>query len=164
MASVTDFLLNRSAGAQEAQVVEAPAFSLTKVLASAAVVVTPIATLLVDKLADVNLTAWNYTVLAVAVLGFLAITASADVYSRAYATAAKEHATAATAAIGTAAAGLGHIVTFNEPIAGHHINNTPNVADPEVEVLASAYSDGPRLLVKENGSVTWLPAAEVKIP
>lgn len=175
MTQLTDFLLNKSDAAQESAVVEAPAFSITKVLTSAAVVVTPIATIIVDNLADVNLTAWNYTVLALGLLGFLAIASAADVYSRAYASAAKEqatatkaaakeHAKAATAAIGTTAAGLGHIVTFKAPLAGHHINDDPGVADPEIEVLASGFSDGPRFLVKENGSVTWLPASEVEIP
>jgi len=164
MTDLGDFLLNKSESAQESAVVEAPAFSLTKVLASGAVIITPIATIIVDQATKVNLTAWNYTVLVAAVLGFLAITASADVFSRAYATAAKDQATAATAAIGTAAAGLGHVVTFPAPLGAHRINDVPNAADFPVEVLATGYADGPKFLVKEDSNVTWLPASDVTIP
>jgi hypothetical protein len=164
MTQLGDFLLNKSEDAQEAQVVEAPAFSLTKVLAASAVVITPLATFIVDQLSKVNLSAGNYTTLVLGLLGFLAITASADVFSRAYATAAKEHATAATAAITTATAGVGHVVPFTKPLAAHRISNKEGVGDAAVEVLASAYADGPRFLVKEDSSVTWLRASEVTIP
>jgi hypothetical protein len=164
MTDLGEFFLNTSDSAEKTQVVEAPAFSLTKVLAAAAVIITPLATLLVDQLSKVNLTGGNYAALVLGVLGFLAITASADVYSRAYATAAKDHATAATAAIGTLAAGTGHVVTFKKPLAAHRISDKKGVQDVVVEVLASAYVDGPRFLVKEDTSVSWLPASKVAIP
>jgi hypothetical protein len=58
------FLLNQSPAAQDAQVVQAPAFSLTKVLASAAIIITPIATIIVDQVKTVKLSAGNYVALA----------------------------------------------------------------------------------------------------
>ena len=67
--SPISFLLNQDSTQQ--QVVSAPAFSLTKVLAAAAVIITPIATLLVVQLKSVTLSGGNYAALAAALLGFL---------------------------------------------------------------------------------------------
>src|SRR5215203_4720308 len=94
------FLLNQGSDAKENQVVEAPAFSLTKVLSSGAVILTPIAAAVVSSLDSVDFSASNYVALAVGLLGFLAITAAADVLARAVATSAEKNAQAAAAAIG----------------------------------------------------------------
>ena len=94
MAGLGEFFLNSGKEAQEKEVVDAPAFSLTKVLAAAAVIVPPLATLLVEQLEDVDLRAANYVALAIGVLGFLAITAAADVLARSLATAAEKNAEA----------------------------------------------------------------------
>jgi hypothetical protein len=158
-------LLNQSGEAKDAQVVQAPAFSLTKVLAAAAVIVTPIAAVLVDQLKTVNLTAGNYVALAASVLGFLAIASAADVLGRSYATGAKEKATAMTAAAEKSAeaaqAALGQVVTFETPLAGHRIDPGPDVP---IEVLATAYSGEPLVLAKEGEAIKWLRMAEVTIP
>jgi hypothetical protein len=159
------FLLNQSPAAQENAVVQAPAFSLTKVLASAAIIITPIATIIVDQLKSVKLTAGNYVALAIGVLGFLAIAAAADVLARSLATAAKENAEAAREAAAQSAqttlAGLGQVVPFTKPLAGHRIAQGD---DPSITVLASAHVGEPHFLVKEGESLTWVPTAKVRIP
>ncbi len=82
MANPVDFLLNRD-GADK-QVVEAPAFSLTKVLAIAAPVVTVVAGFIADKWdqVSVDMEAVHFTALTIAVLAFVAIGAAADVLAR----------------------------------------------------------------------------------
>jgi hypothetical protein len=85
MAGPLDFLLNTSTDGSEP--VGAPAFSLTKVLATAAVVLTPLTTVLVNFVSSADVTEWQIVVLIVAVLAFLAVTASADVLARARAAA-----------------------------------------------------------------------------
>src|SRR4051812_47660970 len=92
------FLLNTGADADK-QVVEAPAFSLTKVLGAGAVIITPIATIIVDKVQkQTDFKAQHYVALALGLLGFLAITAAADVLARSIVTASKKNAEAADAA------------------------------------------------------------------
>lgn len=152
------FLLNQGIAAEEAEVVDAPAFSLTKVLASAAVVVTPIATALVAQLTKVTFTAETFVALAIGLLGFLAITASADVLARALATAAEKNAQAAVA-------GLAQLITFEEPLDATRIQRGEGRAaeDPPVEVLASAYAGEPYFLIKENSSLKWEPASGINI-
>jgi len=93
------FLLNQGSEAEEKAVVEAPAFSLTKVLTAGSIVVAPIATYIVDKFKDQGLTAQHYVVLTIGLLGFLAITAAADVLARSLATAAEKNERAAAASI-----------------------------------------------------------------
>jgi hypothetical protein len=63
--------------------VEAPAFSLTKVLTAGAIIVTPIATAVTEFLAKGALQAVHYTALALGLMGLLAIAGSADVLARA---------------------------------------------------------------------------------
>jgi hypothetical protein len=152
------FLLNQGTEATQAEVVEAPAFSLTKVLASAAIVVTPIATALVAQLKDVTFTAGNFVALAIGVLGFLAITASADVLARALATSAEKTAQAAVA-------GLAQLITFEEPLDAMRIQSGEGRAaeDAPVEVLASAYAGEPYFLTKKDATLTWEPASTINI-
>jgi hypothetical protein len=150
------FLLNQGSEAQENAVVEAPAFSLTKVLSAAAVIITPVATLLVDKIKDVDFSAWNYVVLTVGVLGFLAITASADVIGRSVATAAEKNANAALAS-------LGQFIAFTPPIKGHRKLDSKIKSDPAVEVLGAAQAHEPFFLVKEGDSMEWKPIAEIEL-
>jgi hypothetical protein len=151
------FLLNR--GDQESQVVGAPAYSLTKVLTSAAVIVGPIATLLVDKLSKVNFSPGQIVALAIGLLGFLAIAAAADVLSRSYAAAAKERSAATAAGLKAEQAAQGRLVPFPHPVSGRRITREE---DRDVKVLASAYGDQPYFLVDEGaGQLTWLPASHV---
>src|SRR5262245_323659 len=115
-----DFLLNKSS--KDEQVVDAPAFSLTKVLASAAVIITPIATLLVEQLKNVDLTSGNYVALATAVLGFLAIASAADVLGRSYASGAARHAEA-----------MEKVADKNVEVAHAGAESAEKVADKNVE-------------------------------
>jgi hypothetical protein len=147
------FLLNQSQTAIDSATVTAPAFSLTKVLASAAIIITPISAYLVDQLSKVTLSAGNYVALAAALLGFLAIASAADVLGRSYATAASNEALS----------GLGQVVMFNTPIPGTHLQPGPDIP---VQVLASAHVDGGAMvLVSENGASHWFRLNdEVTIP
>lgn len=127
-------------------------------LASAAIVVTPIATALVAQLKDVSFTAGTFVALALGVLGFLAITASADVLARAVATSAEKTAQASVA-------GLAQLIPFEEPLNGTLIKSGAGRAaqDAAVEVLASAYAGEPYFLTKENGTLKWEPASVISI-
>jgi hypothetical protein len=145
------FLLNQGSEAQSSEIVRPPAFSLTKVLSAGAVIVAPIATIVVDKL-DEGLTAQHYVALAIGILAFLAVAASADVLARAIATSAEKKAIAA-------AAGMGQLLTFRRPISGHRI--VDNDEDVAVQILAAAQADQSYFLVKEGDSISWLPASHV---
>lgn len=85
------FLLNRGVD----EVVKAPAFSLTKVLQTAALVLTPLVTLLVSALPKISFSPGQVVTLTVAVLALLAVTGSADVLARGMATSADKFATSA---------------------------------------------------------------------
>ena len=118
MQSPAEFFLNQGTNSEK-QVVEAPAFSLTKVLGAGAVIITPLATVLVEQLKNKdNFKAGDYVVLAIGLLGFLAITAAADVLSRGFVTAAKKEAEAAKHGGVQATASMAHLVPFETPIAG----------------------------------------------
>jgi len=68
-------------------VVDAPAFSLTKVLATAALILTPVVSYLVKWLEIADFSESQVVTLIVAVLALLAILGAADVLARALATA-----------------------------------------------------------------------------
>ena len=156
MATITDFLLNRQPKAAE---VSTPAFSLTKVLSSGAIIIGPIATLLVDKVAKINFSAGQLVALAIGLLGFLAITASADVLGRSYAAAASSRSDAATAELQASQAAGSTFVPFPHPVEGRKILATGE--DPPVEIYGSAFGDQGYFLVRESGAFSWLPAATV---
>jgi hypothetical protein len=156
------FLLNRGQDAQDSTVVEAPAFSLTKVLSTLAVILTPLATLLVKAINDVHFSASNYTVLIVAVLGFLAIAASADVLGRSIATSAEKNAQAAEKNAEVAVASLGQFVPF-PPLSARRISTSDTALDPDIKVLGAAQAHEPFYLVKDGDSTKWEPAAKIKI-
>jgi hypothetical protein len=141
-----EFFLNSSESAKQGAVVDAPAFSLTKVLSAGAIVVTPIATLVVDKVSNLNFSTGQVVALGLGVLAFLAVTASADVLARAWATSATGKPSA--------------LIRFDSPISGHHVK--PG-ADTSIEVLAASGTDQPYFLVREGNKLTWLPDAQVRI-
>ena len=161
MAALTDFFLNQGENSEK-QVVEAPAFSLTKVLASGAVVVTPIAALVLDALeTHVNFRAHHYVALAIGLLGFLAIASAADVLARALVTGAEKKAQAANATRLQAAARAARLVPFDTPVPSHHVKVG---LDAPVKVLAAASGDDPYLLIQDkDGKITWVLAEEVKV-
>jgi hypothetical protein len=81
--NLVNFLLNR---ASTDSTVSAPAYSITKVLATSASVVTPLVALLVSQIGSVAFSSTEIVALIVAVLGFLAVVSTADVVSRSLAT------------------------------------------------------------------------------
>ena len=145
------FLLNQSSEAKESEIVKPPAFSLTKVLSAGAVIVAPIATIVVDKL-DEGLTAQHYIALAIGILAFLAVASAADVLARAVATSAQTKAAAATAS-------MGQLLTFKKPLAAKRI--VKSAEDVDVHLLAAAQADQAYYLVKEEDDISWLPASHV---
>jgi hypothetical protein len=149
MANVIDFLLNKGASG-DAQVVDAPAFSLTKVLGSAATIIAPLSALLANWLTDANLNAGDYVALTLGLLAFLAITASADVLARAWATAGAADKSASEAGL----------IPFKAPLAGRRIKDGE---DAHIKVLAAANRrEGPVFLVAEaDGSLAWWPTPQI---
>jgi hypothetical protein len=146
MRTLTQFLLNQDPRPGE---VDTRAFSLTKVLSSAAIIVGPLATVVVDTLTKINFSAGQIVALAIGLLGFLAITASADVLGRSYAAAGRGHAP-------TSSAGF---VPFPHAVAGQLIS--PD-ADPSIKIYASAFGDRAYFLVSDQSGVfSWMPAASV---
>lgn len=149
------FLLNQDA--EEEQVVEAPAFSLTKVLTTGFGIVAPISAGIGDWLKEgEGLTNANWVALSIAILGFLALITAADVLARSLATAAEKNAQAAVAA-------MSQFAPFKDPIGATRILDSDDKPDPEVELLAVAQADGAHFLVKEGDSLKWLPASKIAI-
>ena len=145
MMKLSELFLNEGTPA----VVEAPAFSLTKVMAVIAPVVTAVVAYVTTFLSDAEFSTGQVTVLIVALLGFLAITGAADVLARAVATSAEK-------SLGTRAP----LVPFNVPLTA-----TLDLAgrDEDVNVVAARDGQPPQFLcTRADGSLTWKPAAEVK--
>jgi len=171
MASIlSEFLLNKTDAGKDA-VVQAPAFSITKVLTAAAIVVGPIATVIVDKVTKLNFSGWQVVSLAVGLLLFVAITASADVIGRSVAAAAEAGRKAAEANLGAAEANgkaveayTAQLIPFQRPLNG---KQKQDGFDSPVCVLAAAPGGVPRYLVRPadqpDGPLTWLPCKEVAI-
>jgi hypothetical protein len=156
------FLLNRD---KTDTAVSAPAYSITKVLATGASVVTPLVALLAAKVGSVAFSSAEVVVLTVAVLGFLAVVAAADVISRSAAAGHAEtaHAEAGHAEAGSrtqqpavAAAADGLLFEFLPVRKGILHQDGP---DPDVQVIAGR---GQRLLVAEQGKrLAWVPQEQV---
>ncbi|MGZ4725930.1 MAG: hypothetical protein ACXV8L_17140, partial [Ilumatobacteraceae bacterium] len=93
------FFLNKdeNGDTDPAAPVDSNAFSLTKVLGTGALILTPLTTVILNALDKNNFTATHYVVLTVAVLGFLAIASAADVLARGIAGGAKSFADASQA-------------------------------------------------------------------
>jgi hypothetical protein len=136
IATLTRFLLNT--GAQKTGVTT-PAFSLTKVLASTAIVVGPLVTLLVGWLGGANLTDGQYVTLTIALLAFVAILAAADVLARAYASAHTSR----------------HLYTFEHPVRAHYENS-------DVSVLGAI--DANTLIVLVGDTLKLVPRGLVNPP
>jgi hypothetical protein len=150
-----DFLLNKSPAAPSGDPVGAPAFSLTKVLSSAAIVVTPLATLLVDQFTKLSFTSGQIVALTVAILGFLAIASAADVLARAISASADSRAKAVTAA----AADSGTVMLLEQPLAARLISAGE---DPRVSVLAVRGGPHNRVLVaQDGGGLSWVDEKQV---
>ena len=146
------FLLNRE---HTDTAVNAPAFSITKVLTAGVGILTPLAGLLAARLGSLDFSAAEVVTLTVALLGFLAIVTTADVISRSLVTARSAPAAAPLPADGLEKA---HGVLFEfQPVRKGilHVDGP----DPDVQILAGR---GHQLLVAEQGKpLTWVPQEQV---
>jgi hypothetical protein len=146
MALGLDWLLNKND--KEEQVVQAPAFSLTKVLAIAAPVVTIAVTVISDLVLNGGLK-WSegqVTALIIAVLGLITVTGAADLIARAMVTAAERQPAA--------------MVTFPKAIAAKLVvDEGPQHED--LEVMGFSCEEPARFLCMRDDKLTWLPAAQV---
>lgn len=129
----------------------APAFSLTKVMATVAPLVTTLVALLSAALPAVDFSSTQITTLLVALLGFLAVTGAADVLARAVAASARHTSTSAARE---------RLLRFPVPLTARL---TADGTGPAVSVIAAAA--GPEYLcVREDGTLTWEPAGTVRFP
>jgi hypothetical protein len=154
--SISEFLFNRQPKPGE---LDARAFSLTKILSSAAIIVGPVATVLVHTIGRVHFSPGQIVALAIGLLGFLAITASADVLGRSYAAGAQSRSDAAANELKASQAAAGQFVQFPHPVPGRMIAAGE---DPHVEIYGSAFGDQGYFLVREESGVfSWKPASMV---
>ena len=184
--NMLDFLLNRTGQAKAADaVITAPAFSLTKVMAVAATILTPIAAVIVDQLPKVNLQPVHYVAMALGLLGFLAVTAAADVIARAVATVADKNGEAAKAVatqnaeaakvVATqnaiaAQASVANLIRFDRALPAMHVFNgdgekgrSGHLEQENVFVVAAMQCDGLKYLAADpkESSLEWLPEESV---
>jgi hypothetical protein len=152
------FLLNKETDPAklDKQAVEAPAFSLTKVLGTVALIVGPIATVLVEAFGAIELNAPQYVALAIGLLAFLAVTSAADVLARSVVTAAEMKAEAEFDA-------RSDFIRFQEPLPAHErIDDQGGHRD--VLVLGIRARRKPRYMVTNGDGTTWKRPSEITIP
>ena len=141
-----EFFLNK--GTEEDAVVAAPAFSITKVMAVVAPLVTALVAFATSALEDINFSSSQITTLLVSLIAFLAITGAADVVTRGLATSAEK-----------AAAGRARWVRFDTPLLAKLELDGP---DEAVEVLDASDASPPEFLcVRKDKKLSWEPAAKV---
>lgn len=138
--------------------VATPAFSLTKVLGAGAVIITPLATILVNAINKNDFQPIHYVMLAIALLGFLAITSAADVLARGIASGAQSYADASGALADTS-----NMIKFDEPLEASYVKENAHKAT-DITVLAALGGNAPHYLVQEGDVIKWMPVAEVKVP
>jgi hypothetical protein len=146
------FSLFLNSGKEEAAVVQAPAFSLTKVMALVAPVVTGLTAYLTAAIKNEAFTTGQITTLIVGLMAFLAVTSAADVLARGIATSA--HATAS---------GRLRMLTFSSPIPGEVDTNGDGKTHMDVTVVAASDANPPELLCVHDNAVSWQPAIRVKL-
>ena len=146
MGQIAQLFLNQ--GTEDKQVVEAPAFSLTKVMAVVAPLVTAVVTSVTAALKNVSFSGGQITTLIVSLIAFLAITASADVIARGLATSAQ-----------TTAAGRARWVRFDKPLNAQLELQGP---DEAVAILAASDASPPEYLcVRADQSLSWEPSSKI---
>lgn len=162
MAALGDFFLNKTTEGGKSKpvdaAVDAPAFSLTKVLTAGAVIIPPLGTLLVKLLQgeEFKLEPVHVVVLIVALLGFVAILASADVLARAIAAGSQSRAEAMTKLRDSE-----NLISFATPLRAT-LNDA--ATDPEVRVLAATGGSCAHFLIKKkDDTVTWTLAENVRM-
>ncbi|MFI7060707.1 hypothetical protein ACIBL3_06985 [Kribbella sp. NPDC050124] len=151
--------MNREESKKGDEVVKAPAFSLTKVLAVSAPVVTVIVGLVTEwwKDLEINLNATHFTVLTVAVLAFVAVGGAADVFARAIA--AKNESKARAISRGTG------IYRFPVPLEAELRPGGPDTDDHRnIAVVAMSDTDPLRfLVVNGDKSLSWEDGDKVTV-
>lgn len=135
-----ELLTNKGA---ENVVVDAPAFSLTKVMATVVPLLAVIVTAATDRFANDGFTAGHVAMMAVSVVGFLAVVTAADVLARAWATAAQSRSPVTVVGAGIPATVI------------------KDGVDPKVQVVA--ISGGRFLCVQSDGRTTWEVADGVRL-
>jgi len=150
---LVNFMLNRDSADAS---VKDPAYSLTKVLATGASVVTPLAALLVSRIGSVTFSSAEIVALIVAVLAFLAVVSTADVVSRSLASAKASSPVAQSLPLPPEVKADGVLFEFVPVRKGILHCDGP---DPDVQVLAGR---GQLLLVAEPGKrLVWVPQEQV---
>lgn len=139
---------------KDSAVVQAPAFSLTKVMALVAPLVTGLATWLTTAVLEegTSFTTGQITTLLVALIAFLAVTGAADVLARGIATSAQ-----------TTASGRLRMITFKSPIPGEVDLNGDGKTHMDVTVVAASDADPPELLCLHEGETSWQPVGKVRL-
>ncbi|KAB7739771.1 hypothetical protein GA707_20045 [Nostocoides sp. F2B08] len=146
MGAIRELFLNE--GQEDKAVVEAPAFSITKVMAVVAPLITALVTWATSRLESVEFTSGQITGIIASLIGFLAITGAADVIARGLATSAEKAAT-----------GRGRWVRFEKPLVAKLSLQGP---DEDVAVVAASDADPPEFLcVREDKSLSWEPGSKV---
>ncbi|RNL63198.1 hypothetical protein EFK50_15990 [Nocardioides marmoriginsengisoli] len=154
---VVDFFLNTSKESKEGQVVEAPAFSLTKVMIVLAPLVTTIVTLVTDKVGKTDFSSGEVTAMIVALLALLALTSAADVLARGIATSAEKSAAGAKAA----AEARTQVIPLNPTVAGQLVKDGP---DEDVKIVAMSNASPPEFLVlRADDTLSWHPVSSVTL-
>lgn len=162
------FLLNESEKTKNQHVVDAPAFSLTKVMAVVAPLLTALVTVATNWIKKNDFTAGQITIIIVALIAFLAVTGAADVLARGIAASAKMTSDAATRtaeltseSTKAAAAMRLRLTPFESAIKGQlHQEGR----DKDVTVVA--VSDGTPaefLCHDDDGALTWNPVDKVTL-
>ena len=154
--SLGKLFLNES----ESGPVEAPAFSLTKVMAVVAPLVTLVVATVTDLVKAESFTSGQVTALIVALVAFLAVTGSADVLARALATSADKSATAAEKAAAASLGATAPLVTFRSPLAA-----TLSLPGDDEALTVIAVRDGDPcqyLCRRADETFEWHPADKVR--
>ena len=165
MDNPVDLLLNKTSSRQDTDgtVVSAPAFSLTKVMAVVAPLITALVSTALSRLKDVSWSATDYVWMIVSLVAFLAVTASADVVARAIATSAQKRAEAAVAAAETTASARTRMVRFAAPVPAFLPPTGPD--DRHVHLLAASDAETPEFLcLHDDRTMTWETAVMFDLP
>lgn len=151
MEKLINFLMNRGMNIAKAPV-DAPAFSITKVLVAAATSVLPIVVLLITIFGEFDFDSTHIVALILGILAFLAIVGAADVLARARASCTPNS---------DALAGR-MLLRFDKPLRANKIACGP---DTPVNVYAVTQTDGVQYLAGEPGkSPAWVPANDLGWP
>jgi hypothetical protein len=139
--------------------VEAPAFSLTKVMAVVAPLVTLIVATVTDLVKDVSFTNGQVTALIIGLVAFLALTGSADVLARALATSAEKSAAALEKSAEASLGAKSPLIAFKSPLSA-----TLSLPGDDEDIKVIAVRDGEPcqfLCRRADETLEWSPADKV---